>query len=95
MLATNGPTPDTLNDEPMPEGGKGEIAVMDGSGDTKIMWDPANADEVENARENFDRLKAKGFDAFKVADKGEPGERLDKFDPKAGRIIMMPRKVAG
>lgn len=86
---------DTLNDEPLRDDGKNEIAVMDGTGDTKVIWDPNNQDETDNAKSTFDNLKKKGFDAFKVVGKGEPGERMDEFDPKAGRIIMMPRKVAG
>ena len=93
MLGTE--TTGTLNDLPMPEDGKGEIAVMDGTGDTKVMWDPTNPDEVENARRTFNDLKKKGFDAFKVGEKGAAGDRIDEFDSTAGRIIMMPRKVAG
>ena len=82
-------------DEPVPDG-KHELAVMDPTGDTKTIWDPNNEDEVEEARGTFDRLKAKGFAAFKVeGPKGEQGEIIREFDPTAGRMIMIPALAGG
>jgi hypothetical protein len=74
----------------------GEIAVMDGSGDTKIIWSRDNPDEVENAREQFRRLKKKGFAAFKAIGKdGHQGEQVDEFDPAAERYIFVPQMQGG
>jgi hypothetical protein len=74
----------------------GEIAVMDHTGDTKVIWSRDNADEVEAAREQFKRLKKKGFAAFKVVGKsGEKGEQIDEFDPNAERIILVPPMAGG
>jgi hypothetical protein len=72
-----------------------ELAVMDQTGDTKTVWDSRNADEVENARETFDRLKKKGYAIYKVGKKGEPGEVMHKFDPDAESMIATPRVVGG
>jgi hypothetical protein len=72
-----------------------ELQVMDRTGDSKTIWDPDKADEVAAARETYNKLKAKGYGAFRVDKKGEAGTRLDEFDPQAGAIIMIPRFAGG
>jgi len=75
---------------------KSEMAIVDGTGDTKLIWDAENADEVENAKETFDRLKKKGYMAFEVTGKdGEKGKVMKTFNPKAERVIMAPALEAG
>lgn len=72
------------------------MEVMDGSGDTKSIWDPENEDEVAAAKAQYDTLVKKGYRAFAVSGKdGEQGEQMDKFDPKAGRMIMIPAMAGG
>ena len=74
----------------------GVLHVMDHTGDTRLMWDKGNDDEVSTAREMFRKLKAKGFLAYTVrGKKGEKGEVLREFDPSAERIIMSPQLVGG
>lgn len=74
----------------------GIMNVMDGTGDTKKMWNPDNADEVADARRSFDDLRAKGYSAFKVtAADGSAGEEIRTFDPTLGKLIMVPRRVGG
>lgn len=73
-----------------------EMAIMSRDGDSKLIWDKDNPDEVENARRTFDELKKKGFIAYKVEGrKGEKGEVLRAFDPDAERLIMAPPMVGG
>lgn len=72
------------------------MEVMDPTGDTKIIWDAANEDEVENARRTFDDLKKKGFIAYSVKGKnGKKGEIIREFDPDAERLIMAPPMQGG
>jgi hypothetical protein len=73
----------------------GELAVMDISGDTKTIWDTNNPDEVEAARDTFNRLKKKSYLAYRVADGGGKGEIMREFDPTAGKIIMSPMMAGG
>ena len=73
----------------------GEMRWLNENGDTKVIWDPANEDEVEAAEEQFDSLIAKKFKAFAVKKDGEKGKEIKKFDPKAGKIIMVPALVGG
>lgn len=65
------------------------------AGDTKLIWDAEVGEEVDNARETFNRLKKKGYAAYSVKKGGEKGELLTEFDAKAEKIIMTPRMVGG
>jgi hypothetical protein len=79
-------------------GARGELAILDGKGDTKLVWDADNEDEVAAAEATFDSLLAKGFQAFEVSDekeKGGKGKLIKKFNPKAERIILSPRIGGG
>jgi hypothetical protein len=74
----------------------GEMAVMDHSGDTKIIWDAEKPDEVETARQSFKSLRKKGYLAYKVTGKdGAKGEQIHEFEPDAERIILAPPMVGG
>ncbi len=65
----------------VPEG-HGLMHELDKTGDTRVMWDKGNADEVAAARAQFDALKKKGFAAYRaVGKKGEKGEVIREFDP--------------
>jgi hypothetical protein len=73
----------------------GEMSVMGRSGDTKILWDRNNADEVAAARAQFDALRRKSFLAFSVRRNGERGEQINEFDPEAEKIILAPQIRGG
>lgn len=66
-------------------------------GDVKTVWDPNNADEVEEARRQFERLtKEKKFRAYRVTGtSGEAGEPMTRFEAAAGRIIFVPAMAGG
>jgi hypothetical protein len=72
-----------------------EAHVMDRTGDTTLEWDKDNADEVENARETFTRLRGKGHRAFRVNPSGGKAQRMDTFDPSAEAMIMVPHVGGG
>lgn len=74
---------------------KNEMSVMGNSGDTKVLWDPDNDDEVQCARENFEQLTEKGFAAFSVKRGGDKGSVIKDFDPEAGKIILVPPMAGG
>jgi hypothetical protein len=66
------------------------------AGDTKLMWDSENEDEVETARSTFEKLTKKGYAAFKAEGKdGHAGAQIKKFDPEAERIILIPQMQGG
>lgn len=74
---------------------KGELSVMGPGGDTKVIWDSDNDDEVENARQTFDDLVDKGFAAFAVKRRGGQGERIKEFDPEQEKLILVPPMAGG
>lgn len=69
---------------------RGVLHVLDGTGDTKHIWDPDSPEEVSAARKVFDELKKKGFQAFSVKRGGEKDAVIRDFDASAGKIIMSP-----
>lgn len=73
----------------------GEMAILDSTGDTKVIWDPHNPDEVAAAKAQFDTLKKKGFIAYTVNKKGDKGEVIREFDPNAEKIILSPPLAGG
>ena len=72
------------------------MSEINETGDTKILWDSDNEDEVEAAEEMFDKLVTNGrHAAFAVKKSGAKGERIHEFDPDAERIILVPQIVGG
>lgn len=74
---------------------RGEMRVLDTSGDLKIVWNSDQPDEVAAARATFDKMIAKGYSAFSVKKSGEPGKALTAFDPDTEAMILAPRIVGG
>jgi hypothetical protein len=72
-----------------------ELAVLDGTGDSKLMWDRNKPDEVAAARAHFQSLRDKGYAAFKTNKQGDRGEQIHSFLAEAERIIMVPPHVGG
>jgi len=64
------------------------MRIMGGSGDTKLIWDVDKKDEVQAARDTFDKLTTKGYKAFAVKKGGAQGEMITKFDPDLEKIIL-------
>lgn len=72
-----------------------EMRWLSDEGDTKLIFDPDNEDEVEAAEEQFDTLIMKGFTAYSVQKDGSQGKKMKGFDRKAGRIILVPKLKGG
>lgn len=65
-------------------------------GDKKTTWTPSNMVEVEAAQREFDYLVTeKKYSAFAVKPNGDAGERLTKFNPAIGAMILIPPIVGG
>lgn len=73
----------------------GEIRSMGPEGDTKLIWDAANADEVDAAKAQYEKLVGKGFSAYSVKKKGGRGKLIEAFDKTAERIILCPPITGG
>lgn len=76
--------------------------VMDSSGHTTVTWNPEDEASIVDARHEFDRLVRQGFAAFRmdiVSENGvvveEKGERITRFEPTAGKLMMVPHRAGG
>ena len=74
---------------------KREMRILDATGDTKLIWDPENADEVAAAKAQFDTLTKKGFKAFSVGAKGKQDELVTAFEADAEKLILIPPVKGG
>jgi hypothetical protein len=75
---------------------RGRMQIMDTTGHTELTWNPGNADEVNVARETFERMTARGYQAFRPGEsKGQRGGRITSFDPDIERMILFPQLSGG
>lgn len=72
----------------------GAYAVMGQDGDTKHVWSPKKADEVEAARILFETLTKKGYRAFKLTRLGMKGKPVPYFHDALGRVLFQSPPVA-
>lgn len=78
------------------------LRILSHLGDSAISWDAERAATgdaeaqaaVQAAEEIFAAERARGATAFRTVP-GQPAERLERFDPRAGEIIMIPRIAGG
>lgn len=78
------------------------LRVLSAAGDTRHEWDVAGMERgdkeamaaVREAERIFARQRARGATAFWVRP-GRPAERLDRFDPQAEHIVLVPRVAGG
>lgn len=67
-----------------------ELIILDQTGDTKVIWDKNNRDEVDNARDTYKKMKDKGYMAYSVKEDGEKKKIIHEFDPEAEKLILTP-----
>lgn len=66
------------------------------AGDTKLIWNSANQDEVDAAKATFEKLTGKGYAAFRAEGKdGTKGSQIHRFDPDVERMILVPQLRGG
>ncbi len=78
------------------------LRVLNWRGDAAVTYDAERAaagdreqqDAVREAERIFREERARGATAFRVSP-GEPGVRIDAFDPTADQIVMVPRIAGG
>lgn len=58
------------------------------AGDIKVEWDPADPDSVAKAREEFDRLKADGYNFYEAAT--TKSKQVTRFSKTAGTLLAAP-----
>jgi hypothetical protein len=76
--------------------------ILDRTGHTNVTWDPDDKVSVADAKDKFEEMIRRGYTAFAInttEDDGitieEKGTRITVFDPKAGKVMMIPQLVGG
>lgn len=72
----------------------GVLRVLGPSGDTRVTWDAADLDSVEDVRTRFDEIVREGYLVFDLDPQTKEGERIAKFDPNASELRAF-RPLAG
>lgn len=65
------------------------------AGDTKLIWDKDNQDEVGAIRDTFTKLIKAGYKAFSVKANGDQGKEVKEFDASAEKLILIPQMRGG
>jgi hypothetical protein len=69
--------------------------VMDGSGDTKHVFNAADLASIAEAERRFQELTGKGFRAVALAPNSGSGELIDRFDPTVEETLFIPQLKGG
>lgn len=80
----------------------GKLRVLCSTGERTIVWEPAQAEigyqeaveAVREAERILDEELRRGATAFRV-EAGMPAKQLERFDPEAEQIIVVPRVAGG
>ena len=80
----------------------GMLRVLSRSGDDRFTWnnaqvevgDPDAIAAIREAERIFQEQREGGATAVRLAP-GKPAERIERFDPEAEQIVMVPRVVGG
>jgi len=74
----------------------GVMHELNHEGDTKIVWDSENPEEVAVAKAAFTAARKKGMLAYAAQGaKGERGSQVREFDASAERIILVKPMQGG
>jgi hypothetical protein len=73
----------------------GVLRILNGSGDTPVPWNKADAKSVEKAKEIFDDLMRRHHHAFGNKAPGEPKAKMKKFDQEAHEVVMFAQIRGG
>jgi len=80
----------------------GMLRVLSRNGDDRFTWnnaqvevgDPDAIAAIREAERIFEEQRAGGATAVKMTP-GKPAERIERFDPEAEQIVMVPHVVGG
>jgi len=72
---------------------KGTMRVMGPEGDSPVEWDTEVQETVDAAKQRFAELLLAGHVGF-VTSTGK-AERIEEFNPEAGRIVVVMPMIGG
>jgi hypothetical protein len=90
--------PDSLgildHDEPVPQDCGMFSILTEADGDKRVVWNTLSIPEINDAKEMFNNLIAKGMTAFAVGLDGQQTSReLKFFEATAGEVVFAPARA--
>jgi hypothetical protein len=73
----------------------GELTILSYSGTETVTWDPADIGDAKAAEDRFNAMIEEGFSALKLDPGDEEGNKIDRFDGDAAKILMFPFLAGG
>jgi len=75
--------------------GQRVMKILSEKGDDRITWDKDNLANIKKAKDEFEKLLEKGYQAFSVGRNGQKNVQITEFDVDAEEIIMIPPTAKG
>lgn len=72
----------------------GRLRILNFQGDRTVTWKTTEDAAVREAERIFEEQRRRGATAFKT-DAGTEPVKLERFDPAAEEIVMVPRVAGG
>jgi hypothetical protein len=69
--------------------------VMNSEGDARYEFDPSEVSSLASAEARFKELTGEGFRPVALAQDGEPGQLLRKFNPQVKQTLFVPHLQGG
>lgn len=71
------------------------LRILDDSGDSRIVWNRRNEQEIREARQKFEEHIRKGYRAYVTRSDGSKGRRIEDFDSLLEEIVLTQEKSLG
>lgn len=75
-------------------GAMNEFKILDPDGHTTTAWDPADEEQLQRARQEYEALVRRGYRAFGLEKQGA-GRAQEGFDPRERETLFVPPLQAG
>lgn len=71
------------------------FSTLDHTGDRRYMWDVRDKDDVKEMEKAFNEARASKKIIYRINNDGEPGEVMQNFDKKAGKMVVVTQSAGG
>ena len=70
------------------------MRVLDDNGDSRIVWNRKDQDEVDEARTKFEEYIKEGYRAYVCRSDGTKGRKVETFDALMEELILLDKNEA-
>lgn len=70
------------------------LSILNGTGDTSIVWETDDAKQIAVAKAAFDQIVKHSL-AYQTDENGQNAEVIREFNPNAPQTIVSPQIIGG